>query len=598
MNQRLRATRATPVLCLLALFLAAVPCLAQEASVGAAEDAAASNTSTPSPIPEDFASPRATIATFLLYANQAVNDPENETALLQVFRTMDVPSTAGMERDSMAVKLLGFFNGLGEIDVETMAPGLPEVEADRLSRFEFFPNNPYPATRGMIRRAIFDTGGREPPASVVLVRTDSGEWKFSSETMDDVGRLWSWVEVRGVQHGVDIREISASEYLRDRFIPQALKGQFILGFELWQWVGLALILFVAALCDRLSRLALRPGARWLTRRAIGEINEAVAQATLRPVGMLLGALIFWALLRPLGLVGLPLVVLVVAVKLVIVFSAAWTVWAITDLLAEASLQRTKAHELSIDNMIIPLLRRTAKLLILAFSLVYTASALDINLLPLLGSLGIAGLAISFAAQDIVKNIFGGVTIFLDRPFKTGDQVKYGGYDGFVEHIGFRSTKVKTFAGHLVTIPNGVLTSEAVENVFSRTTIMRSFSVTITYDTPREKVEQAVELIQGILEEDGIRESINPTIDGSVWSPLVRFDKFNADSLNIFVMYWHEPPSWYTQMAHTQQVNLRIFEEFEKAGIEFAFPTQTLHIAGDSKRARALQMLNSNSGVTS
>ena len=103
----------------------------------------------------------------------------------------------------------------------------------------------------------------------------------------------------------------------------------------------------------------------------------------------------------------------------------------------------------------------------------------------------------------------------------------------------------------------------------------------------------MQIVRDILDEDGISEPINPLVDGVVWEPLVKFDKFNADSLNIFVIYWYEPPSWYAQMDHAQRLNLRILEEFRKAGIEFAFPTHTVHLTGDEKRELALKLLGAD-----
>ena len=119
---------------------------------------------------------------------------------------------------------------------------------------------------------------------------------------------------------------------------------------------------------------------------------------------------------------------------------------------------------------------------------------------------------------------------------------------------------------------------------------RILNVTITYDTPREKIEEAVQVLRDIFEEDGIREPIHPTIGPDYLAPRVFFNDFNSDSLNIFVIYWYVPPDWWAYMEHAHRVNLRIFEEFERAGIEFAFPTQTVYLAGDPKRELALKLL--------
>jgi len=222
-------------------------------------------------------------------------------------------------------------------------------------------------------------------------------------------------------------------------------------------------------------------------------------------------------------------------------------------------------------------------------LIYVTHALEMELAPLLASFGLAGLAVSFAAQDTIKNLFGGVTIFLDRPFKIGECILFGGYDEVVEEIGFRTTKIRTLKCHLVTIPTANITSDAVENVGRRPYIRRVMNVTITYDTPREKIEQGVEILRAILDEDGIREPIRPVVGGNEFPPRVYFNDYNAESLNIFMIYWFAPPAYWDYLEHAHKVNLRIFEEFEKAGIEFAFPTQTLYLAGAPRRKLSVQM---------
>jgi MscS family membrane protein len=527
----------------------------------------------------DFASPRDTINTFQLNIAQLAEGVESEAAIKQVLRTFDVPETLGKQAASMADNLMGVFNSLGRIDVETMAPGVDEVNEKKLKSFEFFPDNPYPAAKRMIRQAIADVGS-EPPAKIVLVVTDSGEWKFSAETFDNITKLWSWIESRGVKYGIDISEVSLTQKIRTHYVPKVLKGSFFLGIELWQWVGLFVALFIVVLVDALVRLLLRPMMRWILYKTTGETDIDTVRATARPYGLLIAVLTFWWLLGVLGLVGVALVVLFVAMKLVFGFAVAWVAWSLTDIVSGASLRKSETTGISLDNMLIPLLRRAAKLLIFAFALVYTANALEVNLLPLLGSLGLAGLAVSFAAQDMVRNLFGGMTIFLDKPFKTGDRILYQNYDGIIEYIGFRSTKVRTLNGHLVTIPNAGLTGDAVENISARPTIRRIMNITLPLHTPKEKLDRAVQIIRDLLKKDDIGERIRPVINGDVLEPRVYFSDFNTDSLNLFVIYWFAPPDYWDYMTHCEQLNMRIVEAFEAAGIEFAIPIRKLQLSSE------------------
>ena len=204
--------------------------------------------------------------------------------------------------------------------------------------------------------------------------------------------------------------------------------------------------------------------------------------------------------------------------------------------------------------------------------------------------GAAAIGIGFGSQALVNNFLSGLIIMAERPARLGDRVLYAGYDGHVEEVGFRCIKIRTLTGHLVSIPNANIINEPLENIGRRPSIRRLFNVTITYDTPREKVEQAVQIIRDILDEDGIRERIHNYINGDEQPPRAYFNDYNADSLNILVIYWFGPPVYWEYLEHAQNVNLRIFEEFEKAGIDFAFPTQTLHLAGDPNRKLTVEML--------
>ena len=187
-----------------------------------------------------------------------------------------------------------------------------------------------------------------------------------------------------------------------------------------------------------------------------------------------------------------------------------------------------------------------------------------------------------AAQDVIRNLFGGMTIFLDRPFQVGERVIFEGYDGVVEEIGFRSTKLRTPDGHLVTVPNGAITNHCVENIGRRPSIRRDFQVGVTYDTPPEKLKAGIEAIRGILEESEIRQQIHPRVDGDEFPPRVFFQEFADSALVIRVLYWFSSPDYWAYVEHAERVNLRILEKFNEMGIEFAFPTQTVHLAKDAE----------------
>jgi len=267
---------------------------------------------------------------------------------------------------------------------------------------------------------------------------------------------------------------------------------------------------------------------------------------------------------------------------------AYNLVSVVDLMLRRLAAKTES---ALDDQLVPLVRKALRIVLVVVVAVFVIDAVfEQNVLTLLAALGVLGLPLGFAAQDVLKNLFGATIILFNRPFQIGERVLYAGYDGTIEEIGFQSIRVRTLTGHLVTIPNSKIASDPVENVGRRPSIRRTMNLTITYDTPKEKIEQAVQIVRDILEEEGIREPIHATINGNEYPPRVYFTDFNAESLNIFVIYWFVPPAYWDFREHAQRLNLRIFEEFEKAGIEFAFPTQTLYLAGDPKRELVLKML--------
>jgi MscS family membrane protein len=580
---------------LLLLVLILCPCPAP----GADEAGTAAPAEEVTPPPE-YESPRATLNTFLQGMKKVSEDPGNAANWEVVYGAMDLPDSLAGGRKEVAWRLLGVFNHLGLIEPDKMADDKAHVEKDKelnkTGRFEFFPTNQWRPARKLIGKALADLEGKDPPSSIVILRGDDGAWRFSAQTLAGVNQLYSWIEPRGLQYGKDLSDLSTSERLR-RFMPDGLKGRFLLEVELWQWAMLLALLFLVVVVDQLSRVVLRTLVRRFVQALIASPEPDTVRFAVRPMGLAIAAFLFRWLLGLLGLTGTVFSVLTVAATVVLVVGSVWAAWAVTGVLTDAWMERARKTATRLDEMLVPLVDKTLKLFIVLVGLVWIADSLDIlkYFAPLIAGFGVAGLAISFAAQDMVKNLFGGLAVFLDQPFQLGERIVVKGVDGTVEKIGFRVTRIRTLTGHLITMPNSHITSEPIENVAKRMTLRRIMNLTITYDTPREKIEQAVHIVRDIFEEDGIREPIHPTVSGDYLPPRVFFNELNADSLNIFCIYWYAPTDWWAYNEHAQRVNLRIFEEFEAAGIEFAFPTQTLYLAGDSKRELALRLLASNGG---
>ncbi len=236
----------------------------------------------------------------------------------------------------------------------------------------------------------------------------------------------------------------------------------------------------------------------------------------------------------------------------------------------------KEDDSNIDRMLIPIVGKSVRVAVVILVVLQAAQTLsDQPITSILAGIGIGGLALGLAAQDTIRNFFGSLMIFADKPFNVGELINLDSQLGVVMEVGVRTTKIKTLDGHMLTVPNGNLANMTIHNIGKRQFIRRVFDVTITYDTPPEKVDRAVEILKDILDN---HEGINPEMP-----PRVFFDEMNADSLNLKCFYWYHPPDFWQYMQFTEWVNREIFRRFNEEGIDFAFPTQTIHLAGDSNR---------------
>ena len=174
-------------------------------------------------------------------------------------------------------------------------------------------------------------------------------------------------------------------------------------------------------------------------------------------------------------------------------------------------------------------------------------------------------------------------ILLDRPYRIGQRVLVKGYEGDVEKIGLRSTRIRLLTGNQTVIPNEEMARLDIENIGRRPYIRRQSNICITYNTPPEKVERAVQIIEEILAD---HEGMDPQ-----WPPKVFFNEFNSDSLNIIMRYWYRPPDLWAFRAFNHKVNLQILRAFAKEGIEFAFPTTTNYLTQEDGQPLHINLAN-------
>lgn len=371
------------------------------------------------------------------------------------------------------------------------------------------------------------------------------------------------------------------------------------------WTILFIAIFVGLVVGKVAQLILRGAEHRLTSRG-WELRGLIFRDAASPASLALFTIslrfgLNWVNLGPRIDESIPNSVETFANKILqflFILSIGWFIYNLVDLV-DLGLRRITETRGKLAMQLVPLIRKALRIFVVVIFVLFIAqNVFEVNITAWLAGLGIAGLAVSLAAQDSIKNLFGSITVLLDKPFAVGDRISFNGADGFVEEIGFRSTKLRTFAGHLITVPNMKFIDGQVENVTARPFVRRSINVTITYDTPPEKIELAVKIIKDLLAEPEFAEPFNLEERPA----RVFFSDFNADSLNISVSYWYflKPESkegagdardWWTYMAHAEKFNHRLFRAYAEAGIDFAFPTQTVYLAGDPDRQLTLKLLS-------
>ena len=403
--------------------------------------------------------------------------------------------------------------------------------------------------------------------ALVLARGRDGLWRFTSDTLARLPNAAPSPHAAVVQPAFfkwTLTELQEFWHLRVPFIET----------EVSRLVWSAIILLLALLCGRLLRLSLGRAARKLEER-----GKALSAVTLGALSRSVYLVIFTrALAAAVQVLDLPPLVEKGALAVVESLMAAtigYIVWRLVDVVTfwlSGVSARTNSR---LDDMLVPLVSKCLRVAIVVLVLAQVANTLSgQTVTSVLAGLGIGGLAIGLAAQDTIKNLFGSVMIFGDRPFEMGDRIVVDGHDGPVEMVGFRSTRLRTSDGHLVTIPNGELANKTILNMGKPPHLKRAFTVKLDSGTSPDKVEQAVQILKAILKD---HEGLHPKRP-----PTVQFTEIAEQALHIAVAYYFTPPDTARLAALNERVNFEILRRFKEAEIVLASASHTLHLAAETR----------------
>ena len=396
-------------------------------------------------------------------------------------------------------------------------------------------------------------------ANLTLVRVaESGGvkiWLFSAETLASVPELYDQLEVRQVETR----------------LPNFLVSHQISGLALWQWIAILLAIPAAALVGWLLAQLLRT-PRYIWRRLRKQTGTAVWPALAKPLWLLLSVCAHWFIVARLRLPLLPRHYYLMTAGVLFIAAASWLFWR----LLQQFMRRIRQHAIYAGRAgtgsLMLLGERILKALIFVFAVLAILSTLGFNMTTALAGLGIGGIAVAFAAQKTLENLFGGVSILSDEVIRIGDNLRIGDRIGTVEDISLRSTRIRTQERTELSIPNGAMATMNVENLSRRDKMLFNTRLGLRCETSADQLRYVLAEIRRLLYEHPKVET-----DGA----RVRFVSFDASSLTLEVFCFiltRQTPEF---TAIQEDLLLWIMDIVEASGTGFAFPSQTIYLGKDA-----------------
>jgi MscS family membrane protein len=467
----------------------------------------------PAEVPPEFASPAATLRTFMREMEASYPFSVSDTALdcMDLRRAPSlIKDTGGLQR---AIKLYEVLV-VARYDIQRV-PTAPD-------------GDPYVLYRQ-------PSGDR-----IALARGKDGHWRFDPET---------------IVAAVEMNEVLVTKGTLSHWIAPHFTRK-ILGLYLYQW---ALMLLPALLAYFLSRLLVWV-IRFFVRRRHSNVDDWAPPGILRGFPWFVFAATFTGLLGFLDLSLKQLVLLTALGKFLAIVTLVWFCFGVIDVIQASILHSRVYKKVDLHNAIVPMTAKTVKALFAFLGVILLAQNLDINVWSLFAGFSVIGAMIALAGQDFVKNLFGSITVVLDQPFDIGDWIAVDGIDGTVEEVGFRSTRIRTFYNSLITLPNATLLTAKVDNYGARNYRRYRQLLHISQQTPQPLIESFCEAVRELVRQH----------------PYTRKDYFHVylndvtpDALQILIYVFWETPDWATELAERHRLLSDVLAVAQRLGVELA-----------------------------
>jgi MscS family membrane protein len=397
-------------------------------------------------------------------------------------------------------------------------------------------------------------GGNEEIVVVRIERGSSGPiWLFSERTLSLVPTLYEEITLRWTE----------------RILPRFLTARRIGGVRLFEWLtvllGLPLFYVVTALLNRV----LTPLIRGSWRRIFRQSDLFAGNVLPAPVRLLLLAFAIRWVLATLPLSLLVRQVWSNAASLINVAAVVWLLVLLNGEIEQFIRRRFPRANVSAGASLLRLLRRVFDLLVIFVGMMAVLRRFGVDPTPALAGLGVGGIAVALAAQKTLENLVAGASLLFDQAVRVGDFMKMGDIAGTIDHIGLRSTRIRTLDRTIVIVPNSQIANASLETISARDKFWFHPVVGLRYETTPEQLRAVVDGIRGLLEKHRSidRESVR-----------VRFFRLGAFSLDVDVFAYLYARDWNHFLEIQEQLLFGVTEIVSRAGTEIAFPSQTMYVA--------------------
>ena len=351
-------------------------------------------------------------------------------------------------------------------------------------------------------------------------------------------------------------------------MPEWTTDEFLM-LKKGQWLGLIALIIISLAALAFVRFIATIYLRFKVNHKSLDFAEEKQFASTLPFGCLAFSI---SILIGIRFLELDVEMLEIFIRASYIMTAVFSVWSALKMVDYISLHFEKVAASTankFDDVLIPMLKKTTKVFVVAFGAILVARSLTFDVASILAGLGIGGVAVALAAKDTISNLFGSVTVIIDRPFQIGDYVSLEkNLEGTVEQVGFRSTRLRTPNNSLVTLPNSVLANMAIDNYGMRRVRRYKTFLHLEYATPLVKIEEYCERIRYLIQ-------LNPLIQKD--NAIVSLYEMNTSSLDIMLTVFFITDDYKVELDERHKFIYEILKIAEQIDVKFAYPTQTLLI---------------------